>query len=209
MAGLGREPLTIWTSTKTLVFAIGVGIALVLGAATTSHAADKCSNETPGTWLPEVPTSPDAADRQAIMDLIHSFLWSLDERDVAKLDNFEALFAADASYETCRGGGAVLIRFVARAALRGYIEAQFKDLAAKGLQTRHIEGNTLLHSKDANTVDGKSTMLVSIQRAQSAAIPEFDYSAVLLWTFVKVDDIWKIAKLIIITDTPDVEERAR
>jgi hypothetical protein len=206
MAGFGRKSLTIWTSTKTLFFTFGIGIALVLGSTTSAQAAE-CSNKTPAAWLPAIVTSPDPADRQAIMDLIHSFLWSLDERSVA---NLTPLFTENASYETCRGGGLVQI-FVAteRKFLVPYIDTQFKDLVAKGFQTRHVVSNTLLHSKDAKTVDGKSTMLVSIQRAVEAPTPEYDYTAVLLWTFVKDGDIWKIAKLLIITDTPESEERAR
>jgi len=206
MLGLGSKILTRWGNTKALVFAIGIG--LTLGGTPIAQGAE-CSNKTPATWLPAIVTSPDPTDRQAIMDLIHSYLWSLDERNIA---NFTPLFTEDASYETCRGGGAVQIFSAgARNGIVQYIETQFADLVKKMFQTRHVESNTLLHSrdKDKDTVDGKSTLLVSIQRAVEAGIPEYDYTAVLLATFKRSENGWRIAKVIIITDTPEVEERAR
>jgi hypothetical protein len=183
---------------------LALGIWLMLGG---TAAAVQCSNNTPAAWLPAGITTPAPADRQAIMDLIHSYLWSLDERNIT---NFDASFSDNATYETCRGGGAVqIVTLVDKKTLVPYIDNQFEELAADGLQTRHIESNTLLHSKGSDTVDGKTALLVSIDRAAESPTPELDYTAVVLWTFHKDGETWKIAKLILITDSPEAEERAR
>jgi hypothetical protein len=187
---------------KTLGLAFGIW--LMLGGVA---AAAECSNKTPAAWLPASIVSPSAADRQAIMDLIHSYLWSLDERNIT---NFDASFSDNATYEACRGGGAVqIVTSADKKSFVAYINDQFLELAADGLQTRHIESNTLLHSKGSDTVDGKTTLLVSIDRAAESPKPELDYTAVMLWTFHKDGESWKIAKLILITDSPEAEERAR
>jgi SnoaL-like domain len=190
---------------KTLAFAIGIWLTID-GTALAQQTA--CSDRSPpASWLPSRVTNPAPEDRQAIMDVIHSYAWALDDRNAEVLNE---LFTDDVAYEACSGGGQIqMVRTIDLESLILYLEGQFRDLVSKRFQTRHFETNVLLHSKDKDTVEGKTTLLVTIQRMDDAGIPEFDYTAIRRITFVRVEGIWRIVKLLLTTDTPEVEDRGR
>jgi SnoaL-like domain len=187
---------------------LAASILLTLGG---TAAAQGCADVIPGNWLPRRVTNPDPADRQAIMDLIHTYYWILDDKDVAGVDNgFPDLFTQELIYEGCRAGGHMqLVKFKGLAALISRTKDQFADLNNRGLRTRHFESNTLLQLTKNDFVQGKFTLLVTIQRSSSADVPELDYTASVKATFAKEDNVWKFATFTLITDTPEVEERAR
>ena len=201
MARLGGKFFTNQVTMKTLALAIGIWLALL------GTAVAQCSDGKTANQLPLRVTNPDPADRQAIMDLIHSYNWALDDKNV---EDFKELFTNDVTYEACRGGGLEQIFTTkGREPLGSYINGLFIDLTNNGIRTRHIEGNTLLHVRDNDTVEGKTTLLVSIQRDASANVPEFDYTAHLKATFKREGEFWRFSKLTLITDTPEFQERAR
>src|SRR5881628_820940 len=65
-----------WTTKKTLVLAFGTWL-LLYG---TAGAVD-CSDDPPTLVLGRPVTNPEPVDRQDIMDLIHSYSWTLDDKD--------------------------------------------------------------------------------------------------------------------------------
>jgi hypothetical protein len=69
------------------------------------------------------------------------------------------------------------------------------------LQTTHIASNTVLHMEDANTVMGKTAVLVLLQPAYSE-LPVLDYTATLKSQFEKGDDSqWRFSRMTIIGNT--------
>jgi hypothetical protein len=143
------------------------------------------------------------------MDLIHSYSWTLNDKDP---DGFAELFTNDAVYEACNGGGATQIfKLTSKAEVRQRIEVQFADLRNRELQTRHFTTNTILNvvDKEKNIVEEKTTMLVTIQRGDEAAAPEVDYAAVLRGMIVKDGGVWRFKKLTLFTDLPLIITKAR
>ena len=85
--------------------ALSVGLGLAVGG---TAAALPCSDPMTNDWLPARTNivNPAPADRQAIMDLIHSYNWALDDKNVSR---FTALFTPNAQYEACTGAGNVQV----------------------------------------------------------------------------------------------------
>ncbi|WP_195909432.1 nuclear transport factor 2 family protein [Rhizobium tubonense] len=193
-------------SVKSLVkiFTLLLGFGIMLGG---TAIAASCVDKMNPAWLPPRANivNPAPADRQAIMDLIHSYSWALDEKNTAA---FAELFISDAQYEACSGGGALqLVKTTSTSDLQGYISDILSDLGAR--QARHFESNTLLHQNKDGSVNGKTTLLVTLQWPDRE-VPEPDYTAVMQETFVKdKEGLWRFSKLTLITDTPGVQARAR
>ena len=205
MACLGEKIFTNQLTVKTIAIAIGIWLAFPgTGVAQNKTCID---NVPPARLLNRPLNNPLPEDRHAILDLIHSYAWTLEGRDYAA---FIALFTNDAVYEVCRNGGGAqsqIVRTTSQKELEDYIRGQFADLEADELQTRHFLTNTILNTDD-KVVQAKTAMLVIVQQADDA-IPEVDYTAVLKMRIVKVDDIWKFEKLTLFTDTPEFIAKAR
>jgi len=205
MAYLGGKIFTKQITLKMLAIAIGIWLALP-GAAVAQIKS--CIDNVPPARLSNRPlNNPLPEDRQAILDLIHSYAWTLEDRDVA---GFVELFTNEAVYEVCRSGGgsqSQIVRTSSQMELEDYIRGQFADLEADGLQTRHFLTNTILNTND-KIVQAKTAMLVVVQQTDDA-IPEVDYTAVLKMRIVKVDDTWKFEQLTLFTDTPVFIAKAR
>ena len=213
MADLSGDFPTHRATMKTLAFAIGIWLTLD----GTAFAQQTCTAGPPDPWPAHV-TEPAPEDRQAIMDVIHTYAWTLDDRNAATLEEtLNELFTDPLEYEACSGGGQIqMFKATSLAELVLYLQGQFQDLNNKRFRIRHLEGNVRLRSLDKDTVDGKTTVLVTLQRMDDAAVPEFDYTATRMATFVRTEDeddsgnrIWKIEKMALVTDTPEVEDRGR
>jgi hypothetical protein len=195
MASTGEELLTTQVPMKTLALAAGIFFACQ-GTA----IAQPCVDSIPSDWLtPGSVTAPAPADRLAIMDVISHFFWARDSQVSTGLSN---LFTNDIVYELCTAGGS---RQVAMRTGPDDVDAYLGDLTTflkmLVLRTRHIESNTILSLKGANTVEGKTTVLVVLQNAYSE-LPEFDYTATLKTEFKKGNDgNWRFSRLTVIGDT--------
>src|SRR3546814_21197990 len=79
------------------------GCAIAQEAASVEEATlPSCEDQLPPGWLSRPITSPAAEDRQAIVDLISSYNWALDNKDPTA---FRALFTANVNYAVCKAGG--------------------------------------------------------------------------------------------------------
>lgn len=207
MACLGEKIFTNRLTVKTIAIAIGIWLAF---PGTVVAQNKTCIDNVPPARLLNRPlVNPLPVDWQAILDLIHSYAWTLEDRDDAA---FVALFTKDAVYEVCRNGGPAagqsqIVRTTSQMELQDYIRGQFADLEADQLQTRHFLTNTILNTS-GEIVQAKTAMLVVVQQADDA-IPEIDYTAVLKMRIVKDDDIWKFEQLTLFTDTPVFIAKAR
>lgn len=192
-------------------------VAVSIFAFSTSAFAQPAPTEPPEPTVPPTLCSyqkedylltvnnPAPADRQEIMDLIHRFNWALDE---ASLVGVNGMLLEDVTYELCNGALQQLRMTTGRDQLMGYLGTINQERKRFGSKTRHIESNTLLNAVDANTVQGKTTLLVTLQFPE-IEMPVLDYTASLHTTFRKDGNVWKFAKILLITDGAQVRLRAR
>jgi hypothetical protein len=190
------ELLTARTPMKTLMLAVGFFLTWQGSA-----IAQQCLDSMPqGGWLnPGTVTAPAPADRLAIMDVISHFFWSRDSKVSTGLND---LFTTGIVYELCTDGGNKQV-----ALLTGPddVNEHLGDLTTflnlLVLQTRHVASNTILNVKSANTVEGKTTVLVLLQNAYSE-LPILDYTATLKTEFTKGSDgNWRFSRITVIGDT--------
>lgn len=164
--------------------------------------ADTCGTEATLGWNVK---NPPAEDRQAILDLLSRYAWTIDERNAAA---FAGLFAKPKSsyYEICSGDASILKLTLdlgpeSPEDLLEQMKIIVKKLKDDKLQTRHLVTNTLFNVDDTGkTVNTKSIVLVTLQDSHSPA-PILDYSADARATFVKGDDdTWRFQSLTIHAD---------
>ena len=158
-----------------------------------------CSDPLNSGWLSWPVNNPEPADRQAIVDLLSAFNWALDENDG---DAFRQLFAEDAVYESCWEGGLLqTFKTQGRNNIGAHMESLRPGLISRGLRTRHFVSNTLLNAINKDEVQGKATLLVSLQSIYKQ-VPELDYTATIKAVFERgSDDVWRISALTLIMDT--------
>lgn len=188
---------------KSMASVIGVGICIAFASAQQSWAV-QCVNNPDITWLATA-NDPDAADERAIRKLISTYDWALDDH---KAQQLEGLFADNVYYELCNAAGDQLVQEIGEEQLSTYLNGYFNAFVRDGTQARHIESNTLLDLVDANTVRGKTTVVVTLQHPDIET-PVLDYTGVLRTEFTKVDNVWKFSKITLITDGPRLQLRAR
>jgi hypothetical protein len=192
---------------------LGLGLLLAFTGSATAQAvtpaapvaaAPVVACTASGDYLLTV-TDPPAIDRQLIMDLIHRFYWAVDERQAVGRDD---MFLDGVTYELCNGADQQLLETQNKQELGVELDAYATQATTKSYRTRHIESNTLLDAVDVDTVRGKTSVLVTIQYS-SIETPVLDYTATLRSTFRRDGNLWKFAKMVLITDGAQVKLRAR
>ncbi|TNM61865.1 nuclear transport factor 2 family protein [Aliirhizobium smilacinae] len=183
-------------------FAIATAGGLIF-AADQAQAVD-CVNKPSQGWV-ETANDPPAADERAIIKLIHLYNWALDKHDSAMLVD---LFSSSVFYELCNAAGEQLTQKNGEGQLQGYLNDYFDEFDVYKSQPRHIESNTLLHAVDANTVQGKTTVVVTLQHSDIET-PVLDYTGVLRTEFEKLANVWRFSKMTLIVDGPQLTLRAR
>jgi hypothetical protein len=174
-----------------------------------SAAAQQCSVQPPeigdfqGTGV-----LPPPEEQAAALDVIHTFAWTLDLQD---LNNFDNLFASEAVYEACTGGGVQITRTSNLAALKEYFNTQpFAYLRDLSFKTNHFVTNAVFRRMDKEDDEIKvwAAMLVTLQRPDVEA-PVLDYTAMLVMTLRRYDGVLKFSDVQMHTGTPVVVFRAR
>ncbi len=196
-----RKLLARRTKLRTSVIGMAIGVTL---AVTEQSAAVDCVNHPDTTWLVTANDPPPADDR-AIRKVIHLYNWALDDHRTPQL---VGLFTDTVVYELCNAAGEQLSQKNGKDQLEGYLSDYFNSFVDSGTQPRHIESNTLLHAVDANTVQAKTTVVVTFQH-DDIETPVLDYTGVLRSEFKKEGNIWKFSKMTLITDGPRLELRGR
>ncbi len=147
--------------------------------------------------------NPPLSDRQEIMDLLHRYNWALDD---ASTQGVEAMFLDDVSYELCTGRDQLQLK-KNKAQLIEYLD-QINAVMGLISKRRHIESNTLLNLVDRDTVEGKSTVVVTIQFT-AIETPVLDYTATMVTKFKRDGGTWKFAMIVLLPDSPRVTLSAR
>ena len=189
---------------KCAAWAVGIGASIAFAGAGQA-VAEQCANGPDKVWLNE-PTDPPASDEKAITKLISLYHWALDDQRMSDLPD---LFVDDVKFELCNAAGDRLAFKASKTDLLTYIQAYIISAIQKGKpQTRHTASNTLLNAKDADTIEGKTTIVVTLQHSDIET-PVLDYTGALRTVFKRDGDAWKFAEITLITDGPRLELRAR
>jgi|GEM_PF-2475960 hypothetical protein len=183
-----------------LALGIGAGLALV---GTAEAQTPQCNFVLRPDYLRTV-VNPPPADRQEIMDLLHRYNWALDD---ASDQGVDAMLLDSVSYELCDAGRVQLEKTTGKAQLIEHLR-QINSLMGETSRRRHIESNTLLNIVDNDTVEGKSTIAVTIQFT-GIETPVLDYTATLVTMFKRDAGLWKFAMIVLIPDGPKIALRAR
>ena len=163
-----------------------------------------CDNHPQSDWLIN-PSDPGPVDARAILKLIHRYNWALDDHDFGQLDG---LFTDDVFYELCNAAGEQILKRTDKDTLEIYLNGVFNELTAQDTQTRHIESNALLHSVDTNTIQGKTSLAVTLQHPDIET-PVLDYTAAFRTVFKREGGVWKFSRITLITDGRKIQFRAR
>jgi hypothetical protein len=198
MASFWKRP----TMRRQLALALGLGAGLAL-AGQAEAQTPACAYTLSFDYLRTV-ENPPPSDRQEIMDLLHRYNWALDD---ASAQGVEAMLLDGVTYELCDAGGVQLEKRTGKSQLLDYLGA-INKVMGKDSRRRHVESNTLLNRIDADTVEGKSTVVVTIQFT-GIETPVLDYTATLVTTFKRDAGTWKFAMIVLLPDGPKVILRAR
>lgn len=199
-----KRPIAVTTIVMGLSLAV-TGVSITQTAAQPAAAITQCANDPTVKWLIGTVTNPSPADAMEIMTLIHRYHWALDDGDPVQLTG---LFVDQAFFELCRPSNELVSKSTGRDKVEEYLNDHFEDLDAHKSKTRHIESNTILNVFDPNTVQGKSTVVVTLQHG-NIETPVLDYTAELRTEFKKDNNVWKFSKLTLIPDEPKITLRAR
>jgi len=193
------------SATSVIGFSFCLAFAGAALAQTSAPAATPaCDNHPQSDWLID-PSDPGPADTRAVLKLIHRYNWALDDHDFGQLDG---LFTDDVFYELCNAAGEQIVKTTDKDQLEIYLNDVFNELTRLDTQTRHIESNALLNSVDANTIQGKTSLAVTLQH-QDIETPVLDYTAAFRTEFKRQAGVWKFSRITLITDGRKIQFRAR
>ncbi len=181
--------------------ALAAGAGLLLADSAEAQTA-QCTFVLRPDYLRTV-QNPSLSDRQEIMDLLHRYNWAQDD---ASDQGVDAMLLDNATYETCAGRNQ-LEKKTGKVQVIEHLK-QINSLMGDRGRRRHIESNTLLNLVDKDTVEGKSTIAVTIQFTEIET-PVLDYTATMVTMFKRDAGTWKFAMILLVPDGPKVALRAR
>ncbi|CCM79126.1 nuclear transport factor 2 family protein [Rhizobium mesoamericanum] len=182
--------------------ALGLGSSLALTSAALAQDLPSCTYELNREYLRTV-VNPPPSDRQEVMDLLHRYNWALDD---ASTQGVDAMLLDNVTFELCTGRKQ-LQRKTNRTGLLDYLDVVNGEMGNIS-RRRHIESNTLLNLIDKDTIQGKSTVVVTIQFT-TIETPVLDYTATMVTTFKRDAGAWRFAMIVLLPDSPRVTLSAR
>ena len=126
-------------------------------------------------------------DRSEILDLICRYSHTVDARN---LDGFLSLFIEDCRWVAHLPKEPIVLD--SRAKLRAHLATRLQYFADNGIQTRHLQTNTLLTRIDQNHIQGV-TYLILLGQLQEESAPMLISTGVYQDEFVKTEQGWKFA----------------
>tara|TARA_Y100001934_G_scaffold176513_1_gene209069 strand:- start:1681 stop:2217 length:537 start_codon:yes stop_codon:yes gene_type:complete len=135
------------------------------------------------------PSKISLSDRKAIMDLISSYGHTWDNKDAK---GWTGLFTEDAVW-LYRAGGELKNTIHSRTARLNFANEKLEQFAEQGIQTRHLQSNTLLTRKADGSIHGETIFMVPWQTTGESA-PRLIHTGVYRDTFVKTKQGWKFSR---------------
>ncbi len=132
-------------------------------------------------------TSVSDPDRSEITDLIYRYSYAIDARD---LEGFVSLFTEDCRWVANLPEKPIVLN--SRAKLREYVATRLKYFTDNGIQTRHLQTNTILTRIGYDQVQGV-TYLVLLGQLKGESTPRLISTGIYTDEFVKTEDGWKFA----------------
>jgi len=126
-------------------------------------------------------------DRSEIMDLICRYSHTVDARD---LESFVSLFTEDCRWVAHLPKEPIVLE--SRAKLRAHVATRLRYFSDKGIQTRHLQTNTLLTRIDEGHIQGV-TYLTLLGQLKGESTPLLISTGVYKDEFVKTEEGWKFA----------------
>ena len=131
-----------------------------------------------------------STDRQEIMDLINSYSYTYDSKD---LDGWLSLFKEDAIWSDYEGNSSVpKVMTRSNEERRQLVKPRLAALKAQGIQTRHYMTNTIINQTSEGKVDG-ITMLLLMWQYPSEANPRPINTGYYRDEFIKTEQGWMFA----------------
>ena len=126
-------------------------------------------------------------DRSEIMDIIYRYSYTVDARD---LDGFVSLFTEDCRWVAHLPEKPVILD--SRTKLREHVATRLKYFTDQGIQTRHLQANTILTRVNADQVRGV-TYVMLLGQVRGEPTPRVISTGLYEDEFVKTEDGWRFA----------------
>ena len=132
-------------------------------------------------------TSVSDPDRSEITDLIYRYSYTIDARD---LEGFVSLFTDDCRWVANLPEKPIVLD--SRAKLREYVAKRLKYFTDQGIQTRHLQTNTILTRVNADQVEGVNYVTL-LGQVKGEAVPRVISTGIYKDRFVKTEDGWRFS----------------
>jgi 3-phenylpropionate/cinnamic acid dioxygenase small subunit len=132
-------------------------------------------------------TSVSDPDRSEITDLIYRYSYTIDARD---LEGFVSLFTEDCRWVANLPEKPIILN--SRTKLREHVATRLKYFTDNGIQTRHLQMNTILTRIGYDQVQGV-TYLVLLGQLKGESTPRLISTGIYTDEFVKTEDGWRFA----------------
>jgi len=132
-------------------------------------------------------TSVSDPDRSEITDLIYRYSYTIDARDI---EGFLSLFTEDCRWVANLPEKPIVVN--SRTKLREYVATRLKYFTDNGIQTRHLQMNTILTRVNADQVQGV-TYVTLLGQVKGEAAPRVISTGIYKDQFVKTEEGWRFA----------------
>jgi 3-phenylpropionate/cinnamic acid dioxygenase small subunit len=172
-----------------LYLTITIALAFLLTIAFGQEGVAKSGTADPTTTAAEKAeyTGVSDPDRSEITDLIYRYSYTADSRDI---EGFVSLFINDCRWVANLPENPIVLD--SRAKLREYVAKRFKYFADNGIQTRHLQTNTILARINADRTQGV-TYVTLLGQVEGEAAPRVISTGIYKDEFIKTEDGWRFA----------------
>lgn len=132
-------------------------------------------------------TSVSDPDRSEITDLIYRYSYTVDARDI---ESFVSLFTEDCRWVAHLAERTIVLD--SRTKLREHVTTRLKYFTDQGIQTRHLQTNTILTRVNADQVQGV-TYVTLLGQVKGEAAPRVISTGIYKDEFVKTEEGWRFS----------------
>ena len=174
-------------TTVRLMIPTAIAILLAIGFFQEGAANSGTADATAGASERVQYTSVSDPDRSEITDLIYRYSYTVDAKD---LEGFVALFTEDCRWVAHLPEKPIVLD--SRTKLRDHLAARLKYFADQGIQTRHLQTNSILTRINSDRVRGV-TYVMLLGQVKGEPTPRVISTGIYEDEFVKTEDGWRFA----------------